>query len=119
MNTYRIKLRFCDCQNSIYLFTTREYYVKAPSLDAAIADAKSIKQADIGICVSSEGQVIDIRDLSPAVRNVRIHIEALTRACRALGEVKVVAAGTRFATLECDENMRLALAKADVDWRYD
>jgi hypothetical protein len=50
------------------------------------------------------------------MRNVRIRIEDLIRACRDLGEVRVVAAGSMYATLETEEEQR---NKLSVSWVFD
>lgn len=62
MHVYRIKLTFWDISVPVLRITTyREYYVEAPSLDAAIATAKAIPQPEgFGKCMATEGQVIDI-----------------------------------------------------------
>jgi hypothetical protein len=53
------------------------------------------------------------------MKNVRIAIQDLIEACRTLGEVRVVAAGSMFATLETDEIARKQLVKANIDWSFD
>lgn len=50
------------------------------------------------------------------MRNVRIKIGDLVQACRDLGEVKVVAAGSMYATLETNEEQR---NKLSVSWDFD
>ncbi|AHJ10726.1 hypothetical protein P106B_43 [Rhizobium phage vB_RglS_P106B] len=53
------------------------------------------------------------------MKNVRIMIDDLIRACRALGEVHVVAAGSLYATLEIDETDRIALSSVGISWTFD
>lgn len=50
------------------------------------------------------------------MRNVRIQIKNLIQVCRDLGEVKVVAAGSMYATLETTEEQR---DKISVTWDFD
>jgi hypothetical protein len=51
--------------------------------------------------------------------NIRIDIRDLVDACRALGEVRVVAAGCMYATLETDEAMRALLTRSLISWQID
>jgi len=53
------------------------------------------------------------------MRNVRIVITDLVAACRALGEVRVVAAGSLYATLRLDEIDCARLTKAQIVWTFD
>ncbi|AGR48029.1 hypothetical protein PHIM7_307 [Sinorhizobium phage phiM7] len=50
---------------------------------------------------------------------VRINIADLTAACIALYSVKVLAAGSLYATLECDEVALRRLTKAGIIWTLD
>lgn len=50
------------------------------------------------------------------MKNVRIQIKDLIQACRDLGEVKVVAAGSMYATLETSHEQRVKLS---VSWDFD
>lgn len=50
------------------------------------------------------------------MKNVRIQIKDLIQACRDLGEVKVVAAGSMYATLETTKEQR---GKISVTWEFD
>lgn len=52
-------------------------------------------------------------------RNLRVAIGDLARACRALGEVKVEAAGSMWATLAVDHAGRAKLVAAGVPWTFD
>lgn len=52
-------------------------------------------------------------------RNVRIDIGYLTRACIALGEVHVVAAGTYYATLRLRPTELETLTKNNISWMFD
>jgi hypothetical protein len=51
--------------------------------------------------------------------NVRININDLVRACRALHDVRVVAAGSMYATLELDDVGRATLSRHNVNWNFD
>lgn len=53
------------------------------------------------------------------MKNVRIDINDLIKACRRLGEVKVVAAGSMYATLECDLSMQSQLTMGGILWAFD
>lgn len=53
------------------------------------------------------------------MKDIRILIGDLVRACLALHEVKVVAAGSMYATLECDFAMAQKLSLANIHWSYD
>lgn len=53
------------------------------------------------------------------MENVRILIGDLTNACIALCDVHVIAAGSMYATLECDMQMRDILSKAGIHWSFD
>ena len=53
------------------------------------------------------------------MRNIRIAIEDLVRACRALGEVRVIAAGSMYATLELDDIGCAQLSKRNIHWNFD
>jgi hypothetical protein len=50
------------------------------------------------------------------MKNIRIKIGDLIRACRDLGEVKIVAAGSMYATLETNEEQR---DRISVSWVFD
>lgn len=56
---------------------------------------------------------------SPRNENVRINIRDLIDVCLALGEVRVVAAGCMYATLETTEAMRALLTRSLVSWQFD
>ena len=53
------------------------------------------------------------------MRNYRILIQDLIAAARALHEVKIVAAGSMYATLECDSPMLQKLSAAGIFWTED
>jgi len=53
------------------------------------------------------------------MKNIRILIRDLNEACIALGEVKVVAAGVMYATIECSAAMCQTLTEARIDWSFD
>lgn len=53
------------------------------------------------------------------MKNIRINIQDLIYAARALGEFKVVAAGSMYATLELNADQRFKISEAGVDWSYD
>lgn len=52
-------------------------------------------------------------------RNIRIFITDLIEACQTLGEVRVVAAGFMYATIECDDVMLQQLSKKHIHWSFD
>lgn len=52
-------------------------------------------------------------------RNVRINIPQLTAACRALGEVHVLAAGSMYATIALNETERGVLTTNRIHWSFD
>lgn len=51
--------------------------------------------------------------------DTRISINDLVAACRVLGEVRVLAAGSLYATLATDFYDRERLTKAGVPWAFD
>lgn len=51
--------------------------------------------------------------------NVRILINDLVGAARALYQFKVVAAGYAYATLELSEDQVTILSKHNITWQYD
>lgn len=53
------------------------------------------------------------------MENIRISINDLTSACRVLGDVHVIAAGSMYATLECTDEMCMRLSKAKINWILD
>ena len=53
------------------------------------------------------------------MQNIRIRINDLTDACIILGDVHVVASGSMYATLACDENMRVTLSEVNIAWQFD
>lgn len=53
------------------------------------------------------------------VFNVRIGAADLLQACRALGDVHVVACGSVYATLETNEDQRRKLSRAYIWWSMD
>lgn len=53
------------------------------------------------------------------MRNIRILIGDLTAACRALGTVRVVAAGSMYATLELDAMALMDLTERGIGWSLD
>lgn len=57
--------------------------------------------------------------MTTKIKNIRISINRLVLACRVLGEVKVVAAGELYATLEADLEMRRKLSKNLIAWDFD
>jgi hypothetical protein len=52
-------------------------------------------------------------------KDIRINIGDLVAACRALHEVKVLAAGSLYATLQYDPSIGRRLAAAKVQWTFD
>lgn len=50
---------------------------------------------------------------------IRISIGDLVEACRVLGEVRVMAAGSIYATLLCDDDMRGIITRAKISWCFD
>lgn len=57
--------------------------------------------------------------MSTQPHNVRIFIQDLIYACRALGEVHVVAAGSLYATLNLSDAQVLQLSREGIQWSYD
>ena len=53
------------------------------------------------------------------MENVRILIADLIMACRLLGDVHVVAAGSMYATLETSDEQRDTLSRYRVSWIID
>ncbi len=53
------------------------------------------------------------------MRNVRISIKDLTRACVKLGSVRVEAAGSLYATLATTAKQRQWLSLARISWSFD
>jgi hypothetical protein len=51
--------------------------------------------------------------------NIRILIGDLVAACRVLGDVRVIAAGSMYATLELDEIGTAQLTKSKIGWTLD
>lgn len=51
--------------------------------------------------------------------NIRVPIGQLVAACRTLGEVRVMAAGSLYATLQADEEGMKQLTKAGITWAFD
>lgn len=51
--------------------------------------------------------------------SIRIPINSLVQACRVIGEVRVLAAGSMYATLDLDETACRQLTKAGISWSYD
>lgn len=51
--------------------------------------------------------------------NVRININDLVRACRVLHDVRVVAAGSMYVTLELDAAGRETLSDYHIKWYFD
>lgn len=53
------------------------------------------------------------------MRNIRILIGDLVASCRALGEVRVLAAGELYATLELDAIALIRLTESGINWSFD
>lgn len=53
------------------------------------------------------------------MKNIRISINDLISACRVIGEVRVMAAGSLYATLEVDDVACRQLTKANISWALD
>jgi len=53
------------------------------------------------------------------MENIRIRIRDLPDAARALGEFKIVAAGSMYATLFLTSEQCLQLSKARIYWSID
>ena len=51
--------------------------------------------------------------------HIRISINDLTAACRALGEVRVLAAGSMYATLHLNAEQLAKLCDAQISWGLD
>ena len=51
--------------------------------------------------------------------SIRIGIQDLTAACRALGEVRVLAAGSMYATLHLNAEQLAKLCDAQISWGLD
>lgn len=51
--------------------------------------------------------------------NVRIAIEQLTTVCRMFGECKIVAAGSLYFTVECNDAMKRNLTTNNISWTLD
>lgn len=53
------------------------------------------------------------------MNNIRISINDLVKACKVLGEVRVMAAGSLYATLFLDEYDCTRLSLYDIPWTFD
>ena len=53
------------------------------------------------------------------MENIRINIKDLIDACRTLGETRVIAAGSMYATLSLDSDDCKRLSKAGIWWTFD
>ena len=59
-----------------------------------------------------------IREM-PKDMNIRVSVNDLTAACRALGEVHVLAAGSMYATLHLNSEQLGKLIEAKISWGLD
>lgn len=102
-------------------FDDGSFDVAGPDRDVAYIK-RVLKDADGGSkAVRVKISVVEvIGDNRPVgMANVRIAIGDLSRACLALHEVKVEAAGSLYATLLCDDAMRATLTQANITWAFD
>jgi len=103
-----------------------EYAIK---LDDPKLNVFMLRLALYEVSPENTDRVIAVQEKRPAwkqrsnpvgeVQNTRIDITDLERACVYLGDVRVVAAGSMYATLETDQYARFTLTKAGIRHALD